>query len=109
MPEHSTAARVSKEWGMIARGMQHKTAFITGASSGIGAEVARRLAAKGIEVGLGARRHDALEAVADAIRSAGGRARVYPLDVADPEQTTAVVQRADDELGGLDTDAGAAS
>jgi short-subunit dehydrogenase len=82
--------------------MQYRTALITGASSGIGADLARRLAARGVEVALVARREDALAELADEIRSAGGRARCYPLDVTDPDATTRVIQGADDELDGLD-------
>jgi NADP-dependent 3-hydroxy acid dehydrogenase YdfG len=56
------------------------TAVVTGASSGIGAATARRLAAEGFNVVLGARRMDRLEEVAAGI---GPTARVFPLDVTD--------------------------
>jgi NADP-dependent 3-hydroxy acid dehydrogenase YdfG len=55
-------------------------AVVTGASSGIGAAAARRLAADGFDVVLGARRADRLDEVAQSI---GGSARVHPLDVTD--------------------------
>jgi short-subunit dehydrogenase len=82
--------------------MGYRTAFITGASSGIGSALARRLASAGIEVALAARRAEALEALASEIRSAGGAARTYPLDVADVEDATRTIERADDEMEGLD-------
>ena len=47
---------------------------ITGASSGIGRATAKLLAARGAFVVLGARREDALDALAQEIRSAGGKA-----------------------------------
>ncbi len=79
-----------------------RTALVTGASSGIGAALARRLAAEGIRVALTARREDALRAVADEIEAAGGAAAVYPVDVSDPAATVAAIQAADDALDGLD-------
>jgi short-subunit dehydrogenase len=82
--------------------MQYRTALITGASSGLGAELARRLAGRGVEVALVARREEALAELAEEIRSAGGRARCYPGDVTDPEAITGLIQGADDEMDGLD-------
>lgn len=86
------------------RAMPSKTrrALITGASSGIGAALARTLAREGIEVVLAARREAALREVAAAITGAGGKAHVRVIDVADPEQTFTSIQQIDDELGGID-------
>lgn len=81
---------------------QLRTALVTGASSGIGAALAKHLAAQGITVALVARRREALQEVADAIAEAGGQASIHPVDVSDPEATVATVQAADDALGGLD-------
>ncbi len=62
-----------------------RPAVVAGASSGIGAETARALAAAGFPVALGARRVDRLEELASGIRAAGGEAFVHPLDVASTE------------------------
>lgn len=63
-----------------------RTAVITGASSGIGAASARRLAAEGFHVVLAARRVDRLTEVAAAITGAGGSAETRELDVTDRDQ-----------------------
>lgn len=58
-----------------------RIALITGASRGIGAAVAKALAARGAHVVLAARTVGGLEAVDDAIRAAGGQATLLPLDL----------------------------
>jgi short-subunit dehydrogenase len=75
--------------------------LVTGASSGIGAALARKLAARGHEVWLAARRLEALEGEVAAIRSAGGQAHAVVLDVSDPERTEARVGELDREVGGF--------
>jgi short-subunit dehydrogenase len=80
----------------------YKTALITGASSGIGRALAKRLAGQGTEVTLCARRQDELEVLAAEIQASGGRARVEPLDVADTEKVVQSVRAVDESVGGLD-------
>src|SRR3712207_2928766 len=67
-----------------------RTAVVTGASSGIGAATAERLAAEGFSVVLGARRMDRLTALAE---RTGGRA--LPLDVTDDASVAAFVAELD--------------
>jgi NADP-dependent 3-hydroxy acid dehydrogenase YdfG len=76
---------------------------VTGASSGIGAAIARRLAAEGAAVALVARRLDRLDNLAARIRSdERTRALVLQADVTDQGQAVAAVERTASELGRLD-------
>jgi short-subunit dehydrogenase len=76
--------------------------LLTGASSGIGAALARRLAAEGSRLVLASRSRERLEALAESIRAAAGDAVAAPADVADPAQRAALVETAVAALGGLD-------
>jgi 3-oxoacyl-[acyl-carrier protein] reductase len=67
-----------------------KTALVTGASQGIGAAIARRLAEQGARVVLAARNTEKLEALAAGLRGAGADAHVLALDLAD---TAAIPER----------------
>ena len=78
--------------------------LITGASSGLGAGIARQFAARGRDLALVARRQDRLEALRAELldRHPGIRVVTAPLDVDDPDAVAAVVPRLAGELGGLD-------
>lgn len=62
----------------------NKVAIVTGASSGLGENFARRLAAEGAAVAACARRTDRLEKLVSEIGAAGGKAQAFAMDVADP-------------------------
>ncbi len=85
-------------------GMVRQRILITGASSGLGSELAKRWAADGRDLALTARRVDRLEALRDELRAAHPTIRVetYALDVNDPLAVRSVVGWAADALGGLD-------
>jgi NADP-dependent 3-hydroxy acid dehydrogenase YdfG len=76
--------------------------FISGASSGIGAEMARQLTRRGDDVAIAARRTERLQALAAELAEAPGSVALYTLDVTDPDAVDRVMRQADAELGGLD-------
>jgi NADP-dependent 3-hydroxy acid dehydrogenase YdfG len=79
-----------------------KVVLITGASSGIGEATARRLAASGCHVVLGARRTDRIAAIAKDIQASGGSAEHQALDVTDPQSTAAFAHAAHTQYGRID-------
>lgn len=79
--------------------MSRKTYLITGASTGIGAALARAWAARGDNVVLAARNEDALKELA---QQCGPNALAVKTDVTDPKQCEAMVKAAVDRFGGLD-------
>jgi NADP-dependent 3-hydroxy acid dehydrogenase YdfG len=82
--------------------LKDTVALITGASSGIGAATARRLAAEGAAVALVARRRDRLDELAAAISGEGGTALAVEADVTSEEQAAEAVEQAVAGLGRLD-------
>jgi NAD(P)-dependent dehydrogenase (short-subunit alcohol dehydrogenase family) len=86
-----------------------KTVVITGANKGIGYEVARQLAGKGLHVFIGARNRDAGRKAVDQITKKGGKATFLEIDVADNASVTAAVRefaKAADQLDVLVNNAG---
>jgi NADP-dependent 3-hydroxy acid dehydrogenase YdfG len=84
------------------RPLAGKVALVTGASSGIGEATAVALAEAGAAVAVGARRTDRLDALATRLRDGGGQVLPLELDVTREDACRAAVDRAREELGGLD-------
>jgi NAD(P)-dependent dehydrogenase (short-subunit alcohol dehydrogenase family) len=82
--------------------LDRKIAFVTGAGSGIGEQIARLFAQQGAHIILADIRMDGAERVASEIRDAGGSARAEQLDVADESQVKAAIERVATTEGRLD-------
>lgn len=78
-----------------------KVALVTGASSGLGAHMAKTLAGAGAKVAIAARRVDRLEALAEEIAASDGRALPVAMDVTDPASVARAIEEAQTELGAL--------
>jgi NAD(P)-dependent dehydrogenase (short-subunit alcohol dehydrogenase family) len=79
-----------------------RVAFVTGASSGLGAQFAKTLAAAGAGVVLAARRLERLKALRAEIEAVGGDAHVVQLDVTRHDSIKAAVAHAETEMGAID-------
>jgi 3-oxoacyl-[acyl-carrier protein] reductase len=78
---------------------EQRVAVVTGGARGIGAAIARRLAADGLAVGVIDLKEGDCGATVDAIKAAGGRAFAAGADVSDSAQVAAAVQAIAAELG----------
>ncbi len=77
-------------------------ALVTGASGGIGAEIARRLAGRGVNLALSGRREEVLRELAAEVADRGVRCVTVPADLTDRAQVKGLISQAEQELGPLD-------
>ncbi len=82
--------------------LDDKVVVVTGASSGLGVSFAEAFAEAGAHLALGARRVDKLEDTASTVRDLGRKVVTVGTDVSDPDQCTALVEKAMSELGRVD-------
>ena len=83
-------------------GLKGKVVVITGASSGIGAAMAREYAADGACVVLGARQQDKLRQIVEEIEQRGGKAAYAVTDVTSADDCRRLVETAVERFGGID-------
>lgn len=82
--------------------LRGRTALVTGASGGLGAHLARRLAREGMNVALAARREQELSSLAAELEALGVRAAALPADLSDLAQVDPLIERVEATLGPLD-------
>src|SRR3546814_15118074 len=82
--------------------LEGKIAVITGATGGIGAASARRLAAEGAKLVLADINVEGVEKTAEQIRAAGGECFVHHLDLADENSIEALIAAAIEKYGRID-------
>src|SRR5262245_29613263 len=87
---------------MARRQIEGSRALVTGASSGIGRELARELARRGADVFLVARREDRLQELSEELRGRGRRCRFVAGDITDPATRQAALEGVVRDFGGLD-------
>ncbi len=87
---------------MARRKIAGSRALVTGASSGIGREIAFELARQRARLLVVARREDRLAALRDRIHALGGEAHLVVGDVTEPGLRAALIEAAQTQLGGLD-------
>jgi 3-oxoacyl-[acyl-carrier protein] reductase len=81
---------------------EKRVAFVTGASRGIGAAIARRLARDGLQVVAVARTSEKLQQLVEEIRAEGGSAEMLVIDIADPKALADGIEKVTDAHGRLD-------
>lgn len=81
---------------------KRRVVVVTGASAGLGRAIVREFAANGCDVALIARGIDGLEGAKREVEQAGGRALIFPIDVADADAVENAAAETEEKLGPID-------
>ena len=82
--------------------VRRRVVVVTGASAGLGRSIVREFAKKGADLALIARGVEGLEAAKREVEAAGGRALVFPVDIADAEAVENAAAETEQKLGPID-------
>ncbi|WP_291319060.1 SDR family oxidoreductase [Desulfonatronospira sp.] len=82
--------------------LDNRTAVVTGASSGLGVQLATTLVEAGARVALVARREEKLKQVKNMLAQKGGQCEYYPVDVTDPEQVETCINKIRNDFSRID-------
>src|ERR1700743_3341533 len=91
-----------QEFKILSRSVAGSNVIITGAAGGMGLATARVFAAEGANVAVTDHKVEAAEAAASEIRSRGGNAKAWKLDVANSDEIRRVVDETVAHFGGID-------
>jgi short-subunit dehydrogenase len=86
----------------LTKSVDGKRILVTGASSGIGRDLAMRLGEAGAEVILVSRTREKLDEVAEAVEKMGGKPHVHPADLSDLDDIERLANEVIDQYGGID-------
>lgn len=81
---------------------KRRVVVVTGASAGLGRSIVREFARKGADLALIARGIEGLEGAKREVEEAGGKALIFPIDVADPEAVERAAEETERSLGPID-------
>jgi 2-hydroxycyclohexanecarboxyl-CoA dehydrogenase len=83
------------------RGLSQKHVLVTGGGSGIGAAICKRLGEEGCMVSIFDQNHDAAKRIADEIKTNGGTASAYRVDITNRDQVKIGIELAEAEQGSI--------
>ena len=81
---------------------KRRVVVVTGASAGLGRSIVREVAEKGADIALIARGIEGLEGAKREVEEAGGKALVFPIDIADAEAVENAAAETEAKLGPID-------